>query len=165
MITWRHIAVLLNLSAVSKEHNLRAISFAVHEVEANVWNLKALEVERGSHRTMLTSVLLMKLPHAMLFIVTRKAPGEDLDLKTLQTVLEVELVAWAPSWLQPRTIVTPKISLGYTLQPQHFSQGHQSLAEGILLAVTVNIHTPLLITMWLLSLMLADRSWRPLDML
>ena len=41
---------------------------------------------------MFTSVLLMKLPQEIRLIITRKASGEDLDLETLQTILE-ELVA------------------------------------------------------------------------
>ena len=42
---------------------------------------------------MLTSVLLTKLPPEIRLIVTRKASSEDLDLETLQSVLEEELIA------------------------------------------------------------------------
>ena len=85
--------ILLNLSAVSGEHDLKGFCRLYNEVEANVRSLKALGVERDSYGTMLTSVLLTKLPPEIRLIVTRKASGEDLDLETLQTVLEEELVA------------------------------------------------------------------------
>ena len=93
MIISRHMEVLLNLTAVSGEHDLKGLRRLYDEVEANVRSLKALRVERESYGTMLTSVLLTKLPTEIRLIATRKTPGEDLDLETLQTVLEGELVA------------------------------------------------------------------------
>ena len=50
-------------------------------------------MEQESYGTMLTSVLLTKLPPEVRLIVTRKAPGDDLDLASLQTALEEELIA------------------------------------------------------------------------
>ena len=85
--------ILLNLSAVSGEHDLRGLRRLYNEVEANVRSLKALGVEQDSYGTMLTSVLLTKLPPEIRLIVTRRASGEDLELETLQAVFEEELVA------------------------------------------------------------------------
>ena len=62
MIISRHMEILLGQSAVSGEHNLRGLRRLYNEVEANVRSLKALGVERDSYGTMLTSVLLTKLP-------------------------------------------------------------------------------------------------------
>ena len=93
MIISRHMEILLNLSAVSREHDLRGLHQLYNEVEANVRSPKALGVERDSYGTMLTSVLLTKLPPEIRLIVTRKASGEDLDLETLQAAFEEELVA------------------------------------------------------------------------
>ena len=62
MIISRHMEILLNLSAVSGERNVRSLRQLYNEVEANVRSLKALWVERDSYGTMLTSVLLTKLP-------------------------------------------------------------------------------------------------------
>ena len=75
MIISRHMKILLNLSAVSREHDLRALRWLYNEVEANVRSLKALGVGRDSYGTMLTSVLLTKLPPKIRLIVTRKASG------------------------------------------------------------------------------------------
>ena len=93
MIISRHMEILLSLSAVSGEHDLRGLRRLYNEVEANVRSLKALGVERDSYGTMLTSVLLTKLPPEIRLLITRKASGEDLTLETLQAVFEEELVA------------------------------------------------------------------------
>ena len=92
MIISRHMEILLNLSAVSRQHDLRGLRQLYNEVEANVWSLKALGMEQDSYGTMLTSVLLTKLPPEIRLIVTRKALGEDLELETLQAAFEEELV-------------------------------------------------------------------------
>lgn len=49
MIVSRHMEVLLNLAAVSGEHDLRGLRRPFNEVETNVRTLKALEVERDSY--------------------------------------------------------------------------------------------------------------------
>ena len=46
-----------------------------------------------SYGTMLTQVWLTKLPPAIRLIVSRKITDADLNLETLQTALEEELVA------------------------------------------------------------------------
>ena len=71
---------VLNLSAVSGEQDLRSLRQLYNDIEANIRSLKALGVEQESYGTMLTSVLLTKLPPEVRLIVTRKAPGDDLDL-------------------------------------------------------------------------------------
>lgn len=93
MIISRHMEVLLNLSPVPGEHDLRGLCRLYNEVETNVRSLKALGVERDSYGTMLTSVLLTKLPSEVKLIITRKISDKNLDLETLLTILEEELVA------------------------------------------------------------------------
>ena len=93
IIISRHMDTLLNLTAVTLEHDLRGLRRLYNDVEANVRSLKVLGVEQGSYGAMLTSVLLNKLPNDVRLIVTRKTPSDRLDLPTLLTVLEDELVA------------------------------------------------------------------------
>ena len=83
MIISKHMETLLNLSAVSGQHDLRGLRRLHNEVEAKVRSLKAFGVERDSYGTMLTSVLLTKLPPEVRLIVTRKTSDADLDLETL----------------------------------------------------------------------------------
>ena len=62
-------------------------------MEASVRSLKALGMSSESYVTMLTPVLLTKLPTVIWLIANRKISDADLNLETLQTVLEDELVA------------------------------------------------------------------------
>ena len=62
VIVSRHMEILLNLTAVPGEHDLKGLRRLYNDVEANVRSLKALGVEQASYGTMLTSVLLTKLP-------------------------------------------------------------------------------------------------------
>ena len=84
---------LFNLNAVPGEHGVRGQRRLFDEVETSFRSLKALGVERKSYGTMLTSVLLTKVPSEIRLIVTRKSPGEDIDLETLLKVWEEELIA------------------------------------------------------------------------
>ena len=93
IIISRHMESFLNLSAVSGEQDLRSLHQLYNDVKANIRSLKALGVEQESYETMLTSVLLTKLPPEVRLIVTRNAPGDDLDLASLQIALEEELIA------------------------------------------------------------------------
>ena len=63
--------ILLNLSAVSGEQDLKGLRQLYNEVEANIRSLKALGVERDSYGAMLTLVLQTKLPPEVRLIVTR----------------------------------------------------------------------------------------------
>ena len=93
IIISRHMESFLNLSAVSGEQDLRSLRQLYNDFEANIRSLKALGVEQESYGTMLINVLLTKLPLEVRLIVTRKAPWDDLDLASLQTALEEELIA------------------------------------------------------------------------
>ena len=62
-------------------------------METSVRSLKALGEEQESYGTMLTSVLLTKLPPEIRLIMTRKSPSEDIDLETLLKVWEEEFIA------------------------------------------------------------------------
>ena len=76
IIISRHMDVLLNLTAITVEHGLKGLPRLYNDVEASVISLKALGVEQGSHRAMLTSVLLNKLPNDVRLIVTRRTPSD-----------------------------------------------------------------------------------------
>ena len=93
MIISRHMETLLNLNAVTGEHDVKGLRRLFDEVETSVRSLKALGVEQESYGTMLTSVLLTKLPSEIRLIMTRKSPSEDIDLETLLKVWEEELIA------------------------------------------------------------------------
>lgn len=90
-------------------------------------------------------MLLTKIPAEIRLIATRKAPGEDLDLETLQTVLEEELVGRERSHDPTRDRQT---SLGYHLPPLLSSQGHNSQLGYLSPVVTVDKLTRQVSAMW-----------------
>ena len=92
LIVSKHMEVLLNLEAATGEHDLKGLRSLQNEVEASVRSLKGLGVS-SEYGTMLTPVLLTKLPPAIRLIVSRKITDADLNLEILQTALEEELVA------------------------------------------------------------------------
>ena len=83
----------MNLTAVTLENDLKGLRRLYNYVEASVRSLKALSVEQASYEAMLTSVLLNKLPSDVRLFVSRRTPSDRLDLWTLLTVLEDELMA------------------------------------------------------------------------
>ena len=92
IIVSRHMETLLNLTAVSGDHDLKGLRRLYNEVEANVRSLKALGVSPDSYGAMLTSVLLMKLPPEVRLIISRKVTEDELNLETLLAVWEEELI-------------------------------------------------------------------------
>ena len=108
--------VLLGLTAVSVEHELKGLRRLFNEVEANVRSLKALGVERESYGTMLTSVLLTKLPPEIRLVVTRKAPGDDLDLEILLRFWRKSLLPGNARVTQLEATVTHRTSFDQHLQ-------------------------------------------------
>jgi len=99
--------ILLNLSAVSSEYDLRGLRRLYSEVKTNVRSLKAFGVEQDSYGAMQTPVMLTKLPPEIRLMVTRKTSGRDLDLAKLQEVLEEELIASEHSWESNQTHCQP----------------------------------------------------------
>ena len=99
-------------------------------METSVRSLKALGEEQESYGTMLTSVLLTKLPPEIRLIMTRKSPSEDIDLETLLKVWEEEFIAESVLVIQTGltvTLKTGRTNLVHHPQPQHFSLGQLSL--------------------------------------
>ena len=84
---------LLSVATISSDHQLRDLRWLYDQAEANIRSLKVLGVKPASYGTMLSSVLLTKLPPEMRLIVTRKVSSADLDMDSLLTTFEQELTA------------------------------------------------------------------------
>ena len=76
---------LLNLEQVSSPHKLRELR---HLFEAQVRGLKSLGVDSTSYGSLLTWVLLQKLPVELRLIVSRAVEEDDWNLDTLLRQLE-----------------------------------------------------------------------------
>lgn len=68
----RHMDLLLNLEPVNAVHQLRNLRRLYDGVETHVRSLKSLGVDSKTYGTLLTSVLLNKLPQELRLIVSRK---------------------------------------------------------------------------------------------
>ena len=67
----RHMDLLLNLEPVNAVHQLRNLRRLYDSVETHVRSLKSLGVDSKTYGTLLTSVLLNKLPQELRLIVSR----------------------------------------------------------------------------------------------
>ena len=93
LIVSKHMETLLSFVAVTADNHLRDLRRLYDQAEANIRSLRALGVEPESYGTMLSSVLLSKLPPELRLIVSRKVPADDLDMGTLLETFEQELIA------------------------------------------------------------------------
>ena len=93
LIISKHMEALLSVATISSDHQLRDLRRLYDQAEANIRSLKALGVEPASYGTMLSSVLLTKLPPEMRLIVSQKVSSADLDMDSLLTTFEQELTA------------------------------------------------------------------------
>ena len=84
---------LLSISAVTSDNHLRDRQRLYDQAKANIRSLQALGVEPETYGTMLSSVLLSKLPPELCLIVIREISADDLDMESLLKTFEKELVA------------------------------------------------------------------------
>lgn len=83
---------LLKIEAVTSD-NLKALRHLYDLVEAQVRGLKALGVTSDSYGSLLSSVLLSKIPREIRLIISRKVGGGDWDLDQLLKMLQEEVQA------------------------------------------------------------------------
>ena len=90
---------LLSVEAVSSDQHLKDLRCLYDTTESHIQSLKSLGVEATSYGSMLSSVLLAKLPPDMRLLVSRKvsSSGGEMKLEDLLRLFEEELVAreWA----------------------------------------------------------------------
>ena len=89
----RHMELLLSLEPVTSQHQLRNLCRLYDSVETHVRSLKSLDVTFESYGSLLTSVLLSKLPQELRLIVTRKITEDELNLDALLKEVEQEIEA------------------------------------------------------------------------
>ena len=75
----RHMELLLNLEPVTASYQLRNLRRLYDSVETHVRSLRSLGVDSATYGTLLSPVLLSKLPQELRLIVSRQASNVDLD--------------------------------------------------------------------------------------
>ena len=90
MIIHRHMDILLGIEGVSAASNLVALRKLYDKVESNVRSLEALGVGSDSYGSLLSPVLVKKLPNELRLMVSREISG-DRELKSIMKILSGEL--------------------------------------------------------------------------
>ena len=84
---------LLNVEAVTSQHNLKGLRHIYDLIESHVRSLKSLGVSPDSYGTLLSSVFLNKLPLEIRLIASRKVDEDRWSLDALLKVVEEEIRA------------------------------------------------------------------------
>ena len=93
LIVNRHMEALMSVTSVSSNHDIKRLRKLHDTVEAHVRGLKALGVPAESYGSLLTSVLVNKLPSEIRLVVSRAMSTEKWDLDTVISVFEQEIIA------------------------------------------------------------------------
>ena len=103
----KHMDILLNLNTVSLQHNLKGLRHLFDQVESYVRGLKSLGVPPESYGSLMSYVLMNKLPSEFSLIINRDVKGDEWDINTLMQVMKHEIdprerAAMSPSLLLKR---------------------------------------------------------------
>ena len=93
VIISKHMDVLMNLEPVHSDHHLRDLRKLYDGTESHIRSLKSLGIEADTYGTLLSPVLLTKLPPDLRLIVSRKVSDSNLDIDALLETFELELTA------------------------------------------------------------------------
>ena len=89
----KHMDVLLSIGGVASQHNLKGLRHLHDLVESQVRGLRALGVPSKSYGSLLSSVLMNKLPPELRLIIGRETAEGDFHLDELMKVFQRELDA------------------------------------------------------------------------
>ena len=89
----KHMDMLLNIEPITSPHNLKGLRHLYDLVESHVRSLKSLGVTSETYGSLLSSVLLNKLPQDLRLIVSRKITDEDWNLDGLMVLMVQEVEA------------------------------------------------------------------------
>ena len=73
----KHMEQLLNIDDVASQHDVKCLRQLYDVIESNVRSLKSLGVKADSYGSLLSSVLMTKLPSELRLIVSRKFGDSD----------------------------------------------------------------------------------------
>ena len=89
----KHMDILLNVEPVTSSYNLRGLRQLYDTVESHVRGLQSLGVSSDSYGSLLSSVLLKKLPQELKLIISRELGSGDWKLDRIMQLLETEVQA------------------------------------------------------------------------
>jgi len=89
----RHMDILLSVSPVNSSQNTQKLRQLYDTLESHVRSLKSLGVPSSSYGSLLSSIIMNKLPQDLRLIVSREIKDEEWHLDRIMHVLENELEA------------------------------------------------------------------------
>ena len=84
----KHMDILMSITS---DRNLKELRRLYDHTESHVRSLRSLGIEATSYGTLLSPVLLAKLPPDLRLIVSRKVSDSNLDIDALLSTFEEEL--------------------------------------------------------------------------
>ena len=92
LIINQHMEQLLSVEGVTSQHDVKGLRHLYYVIESNVRSLRSLDVSADSYGSLLSSVLMNKLPPELRSIATRKFGGTDSwDFSVLLKVIQEEV--------------------------------------------------------------------------
>ena len=92
-IVAKHMDILLNVDPVTSSYNLKGLRQLYDKIESQVRGLKSIGVSADSYGSLLSSVLLNKLPQELRLILSRRVGDDEWKLDRLMKLLEEEVQA------------------------------------------------------------------------
>ena len=103
----RHMDILLNVSPVTNQ-DTRKLRELYDTLEAHVRSLKSLGIPSNSYGSLLSSIIMNKLPQEVRLIISREIKDHDWQLDNIMHALEDELKA--------RERAVPQMSVSYQVE-------------------------------------------------
>ena len=89
----KHMENLLGIDVITSQHNLKGLRHLYDTVESQVRGLRSLGVPAASYGSLLSSILMSKLPQELRLIVSREVQDEEWELERLMRIIEREVEA------------------------------------------------------------------------
>ena len=92
-IVTKHMDALMGLEAVTSNHNLKGLRRLYDLVETHTRSLCSLGIPSTSYGSLLSSVVMNKLPQEIRVSISKEVTGESLDLEAIMKIVEREISA------------------------------------------------------------------------
>ena len=110
MIIAKHMDILMNLEAVTSQHDLKGLRHLYNLVESHTRGLASLGVMSSSYGALLSSVLITKLPQEFDLTVSKEIKEGEWDLSAVMKILEREIDARERAAANPGTCSNKQIT-------------------------------------------------------
>ena len=83
--------ILLHLEPLASPHNIKGLRHLFGKLEEQVQSLKALGVDPASYGSLLSSILLSKIPQELFLIISREVPMVKWEFEAILKIIEREV--------------------------------------------------------------------------